>query len=266
MKLVVALDMATPDQNLDLVNRISATTAPADFALKVGLNTFIAGGFSFIEELKNRADFEIILDLKLYDIPTTMANAAYRIAETGLVNLMTIHASAGEQGMSEVMSAVKIYDNPPKVLGVTVLTSFTHDHCQKVYNRGRSEATEELVKEATCSGVDGVVCSAYDLGRIENWRSNNCKDKTLIKFVPGIELKPREDDQQRKGGLKEVVLGGADYIVVGRQIYNSEKPEAVVDMIVGKIDAMEKAFGVLERETKWTEEDDQEIEKWTSEV
>ena len=256
MKLVVALDLPTPEENLDLAEKFSSEGGALDLAFKVGLNTFIAAGPSFISDLKDirKSDlgdhFEICLDLKLYDIPNTMASAAERIAELG-VDLMTIHASAGEQGMRAVVDALKPIENAPKILAVTVLTSFTHDHCVRVYNFGRKDTTQRLAAGAISAGVDGVVCSAHDLETIRDIQDSLKPRPSITKFVPGIELKPRDDDQQRKGTLKDVIQGGADYIVVGRPIYTDDDPRAVVMKILGKIQVMEESWRTFNDTANW---------------
>ena len=257
MKLVVALDLPTPNENIDLVRKLTEDGSTLDIAFKVGLNTFIAGGRQFIEELKKTASRyegvqppEICLDLKLYDIPNTMATAAERICELD-VDMLTIHASAGEQGVKAVVEALKGKENAPKILAVTVLTSFTHDHCMKVYNSGRESTTSTLAQMAILSGVQGVVCSGSDLESIRYIQNSRKPRPSIIKFVPGIELKPRVDDQQRKATLKDVVMGGADYCVVGRPIYTDSNPYHVASMISSKIRKMEEAWIELNEANNW---------------
>lgn len=252
MKLVVALDLPTPEENLNLVRKLSPENGALDVAYKLGLNTFVAAGPNFIEELRQISFIgtEICLDLKLYDIPNTMASTAERIAELG-VDLITIHASAGEQGMKAVVEALKNVENAPKILAVTVLTSFTHDHCVRVYNFGRKDATQRLAAGAVAAGVDGIVCSAHDLETIRDIQDSLKPRPRIIKFVPGIELKPRDDDQNRKGTLKDVIQGGADYIVVGRPIYKDDNPRDVVLNILEKIGIMEMAWKTFNETSNW---------------
>jgi orotidine-5'-phosphate decarboxylase len=260
MKLVVALDLPTPEENLDLVRKLSTDGNILDIAYKVGFNTFVAAGPKFIEDLKTisaRYDDalqhpkpEICLDLKLYDIPNTMASTAERITELG-VDLITIHASAGEQGMRAVVDALKNIENSPKVLAVTVLTSFTHEHCLRVYKEGRTNTTQSLAAEAITAGVDGIVCSSNDLETIRDIQDSLKPRPSIIKFVPGIELQPRDDDQKRKGTLKDVIQGGADYIVVGRPIYKDDNPCDVVSKILEKIKIMEESWATFNETANW---------------
>jgi orotidine-5'-phosphate decarboxylase len=181
-----------------------------------------------------------------------MATAAERICELK-VDLMTIHASAGEQAMKTVMAALKEKKGAPKVLAVTVLTSFTHDHCQAVYGQSRSNTTKQLAEQAILAGVDGVVCSAADLDTIRSIQDTRKPRPSIIKFVPGIELKPRNDDQQRKATLREVIQRGADYIVVGRPIYEDSAPFSVVQRILSKIRTMEDSWKLFNETANWSD-------------
>lgn len=252
MKLVVALDLPTPKTNLDLVKDIIESENTPDISFKVGLNTYIAGGPAFVKDLVNITSGynDICLDLKLYDIPNTMAESAKIIRDLG-VNLFTIHASSGEQGMCAVMNSLENIKEAPSVLAVTILTSFTNDHCCKIYKEGRTKTTNRLISEAISAGVDGVVCSSHHLKMVRDIQnlSNPCPN--VIKFVPGIELKPRKDDQVMKGTLKDVIQGDADYIVVGRQIYKDKNPCVVVSKILKKIKTMKKMWNDFNQTSIW---------------
>lgn len=254
MKLVVALDMPTPEANLELAKRL--VESGSTLALKVGLNTFVAAGPDFVRKLKAETPFEVALDLKLFDIPNTMASAAKQIAALG-VDLFTVHATAGSLALNEIRRALRSpdYPNPPKMLAVTVLTSMDAKAAEDMYSQPLADIMPHLVEVAVEGQADGVVCSPVDLPRIDEWvataRPRSGPPPKLIKFVPGIELTPRQDDQKRKGSLADALRGGADYIVVGRPIYQSPKPGEVAVKIVQKIEAMRNLIGQLEAESKW---------------
>ena len=121
MKLCVSLDLPTAKENLAIVKEIK----DFDVWLKVGFRSYIRDGKEFLEEIKAiNPNFKIFLDLKLYDIPNTMADAAEEIAKFGLVDMFNVHASAGTKAMSTVMDRIKDIPNKPLVLAVTALTSF----------------------------------------------------------------------------------------------------------------------------------------------
>lgn len=258
MKLAVALDLPTPAENESLVEQLIVRLHPdlkPGLTFKVGLNTYIAGGNEFIKKVV-ATGCEVTLDLKLYDIPNTMAQAAKRIAELG-VSMFTVHATAGSNAIREVYKAINCPDfpNPPKILAVTVLTSMEKDTCEAIYKRSSYMAAKTLIAQAVHGGTQGVVCSPVELPFVKGWVNEVMERQgpapKLITFIPGIELAPRADDQKRKGGLKEVVDGCADYIVVGRPIYQDKNPADVAGKILAKIRDMQRLKSEYEEEAKW---------------
>lgn len=258
MKLVVALDLPNPNDNKLLVEKLNALPdeQKAKVALKIGLNTFIAAGPSFVADAKQSTPFDLILDLKLHDIPNTMAAAARRAAELK-VSALTVHASAGQAAIREVVRALTgpAFPNAPKVFAVTVLTSMEKEACESIYKRSTFMQAKHLAIEALHGGADGIVCSPQELPFIDQWVADEMArsgpPRPLLKLVPGIELEPRKDDQKRKGGLKEVIEGKADLIVVGRPIYMAMDPAEVVVKILNKIDTMTALLDQYNAEAKW---------------
>jgi orotidine-5'-phosphate decarboxylase len=129
MKLCIALDLPTQEENLSLAKSISGLSD--NIWLKIGFRSYIRDGKSFIDELQ-KLGFKIFLDLKLYDIPNTMADAAEEIAKMG-VDMFNIHASAGKIAMKEVMDRLSKYEKRPLVLAVTALTSFDEATFEEIY-------------------------------------------------------------------------------------------------------------------------------------
>ena len=129
MKLCVALDLPTAQENIALASSLKGM----DVWLKVGLRSFIRDGEPLLSALRDCDDrFKIFLDLKLHDIPNTMADAAESIAHLG-IDMFNVHASAGKEAMECVMHRVNNMANPPLVLAVTALTSFNESGFQAVY-------------------------------------------------------------------------------------------------------------------------------------
>ena len=119
MKLCIALDLPTKEDNLALVKKLKSE----DVWLKVGLRSFIRDGEALLREIKSiNPSFKIFLDLKVYDIPNTMADAAESMAGLG-VDMFNVHASSGIKAMKMVMERVNTIPQPPIVLAVTALTS-----------------------------------------------------------------------------------------------------------------------------------------------
>ncbi len=227
MKLCVALDHPQREENLKLCKEIK----DFDVWLKVGFRSFIRDGKDFLKDIKDiNPNFKIFLDLKLYDIPNTMADAAFEIAKLG-VDMFNIHASSGKEAMSEVMKRLKEFKNPPLVLAVTALTSFDNDSFKKIYGEDIDKKAIEFAKDAFLSGLNGVVCSVFESRKIKENTDNK-----FLTLTPGIRpFKSNGDDQKRVGDLEMAKKEKSDFIVVGRPIYKSKNPKEVVEKILREI-------------------------------
>lgn len=224
MELCIALDLPSADENLALAKSLK----DYNVWMKVGFRTYIRDGKAFIEALKTiNPDFKIFLDLKLYDIPNTMADAAEEIAKLG-VDMFNIHASAGSVAMKTVMERLSKYKNRPLVLAVTALTSFDEAHFQEVYEKGIDVKAEQFAKMSYENGLDGVVCSTFESRAIKNATSND-----FLTLCPGIRPFGEDaGDQQRVATLELAKEEGVDYPVVGRPIYKDENPQSKVEQIL----------------------------------
>ena len=118
-------------------------------------------GARLLDELGKIAEFKVFLDLKLYDIPNTMADACEELAKIG-VDMINLHASAGSKAMSEVMSRLNALKKRPLVLAVSALTSFEEAEFKALYKQNINKAVLCMSKMAYESGLDGVVCSVYE--------------------------------------------------------------------------------------------------------
>ena len=224
MELCVALDLPTKEENLDLIKKIQ----DYDVWLKVGLRTYIRDGEDFLKAIKKiNPDFKIFLDLKLYDIPNTMADSAESIMGLG-VDMFNVHASAGKRAMLTVMDRLKKYDNRPIVLAVTALTSFSEGEFKDVYEKDISTKADQFAKDAKDSGLDGVVCSAFESESIKDITS-----KEFMTLTPGIRPFGEDSgDQKRVADVEFAKNALVDFIVVGRPIYQALNPAEVVNKIL----------------------------------
>lgn len=224
MKLCVALDLPSAKENLDLVRKIKEH----DVWLKVGLRAFIRDGYAFLTELKSiNPNFKIFLDLKLHDIPNTMADAAEEIAKFG-VDMFNVHASAGKVAMREVMQRISECKKQPIVLAVTALTSFDEENFQAIYNQDITSKATQFAKDAFESGIHGVVCSAFESNAIKTHTSAD-----FITLCPGIRpFGEAPGDQKRVANINVAKSEMVDFIVVGRPIYTSTSPITVVKKIL----------------------------------
>ena len=224
MELCVALDLPSAEENLALAESLKSYNV----WMKVGFRAYIRDGKPFIEALKAiNPDFKIFLDLKLYDIPNTMADAAEEIAKIG-VDMFNIHASAGAVAMKTVMDRLAPYENRPLVLAVTALTSFDEENFQSIYEKSIDAKAEQFAKMSYENGLDGVVCSTFESRAIKNATSEK-----FLTLCPGIRPFGEDaGDQQRVATLELANEEGVDYPVVGRPIYKSESPQTKVEEIL----------------------------------
>ena len=227
MKLCVALDNSTAKENLELAQQLK----DFDLWLKVGFRSYIRDGKEFLLELKKiNPNFKIFLDLKLYDIPNTMADAAIEIASLG-VDMFNVHASSGKVAMQTVMDRLSSLNKRPLVLAVTALTSFDNESFKSIYNDDINSKAILFAKDTYEAGLDGVVCSAFE--------SADIKNNTLNKFItltPGIRPFGEEaGDQKRVADIKLAKEQMVDFIVVGRPIYKSNNPKEVVKRILNTL-------------------------------
>jgi orotidine-5'-phosphate decarboxylase len=219
-RLIVALDAPDLETALRHVDRLG------DSALwyKVGLQLFCASGRRAVEALAERGK-RIFLDLKLHDIPATVERAV--LALEGIpVSLLTVHASGGPKMLSAAAAAARSLAVPPRLLGVTMLTSLDGTEIPALWSERTSleEKVLGLARIAARSGVAGVVASPLELKALRR----ELPPPFLI-VTPGVRG-PGEaaHDQKRTLSLPEALAGGADYVVVGRPILEASDPKAVV--------------------------------------
>lgn len=205
-RLIIALDT----DDLNLVKKLSAFFDPKLCLMKVGLQLYIAHGKKVLDYLSEQG-FEIFLDLKLHDIPNTVAKAIKEIQKFN-IKMTTIHS----QGGVEMINAALDQSNDIKILAVSLLTSLDKQDVSRLYDNDFEKQFEMLLKVITDTKTHGIVCSSHELVKIS--------DNNLIKVVPGIRNVDVSDDQKRIMSSKAAYANGADFIVVGRPIINSENP------------------------------------------
>lgn len=226
MELSLALDLPSKDENIELVKKLKEF----DIWLKVGLRSYIRDGNDFLYELKEiNPDFKIFLDLKLYDIPNTMADAAESIASLP-IDMFNIHASSGKKAMKTVMQRLGS-GKRPLVLAVTALTSFDEESFGAIYGESIAIKAGDFALDAYESGLDGVVCSVHESKEIKNMTN-----KEFITLTPGIRpAGDSADDQKRVATPQTAKENMSDFIVVGRPIYNSPNPKEATAKILASI-------------------------------
>jgi orotidine-5'-phosphate decarboxylase len=231
-QLIVALDFPTRDAAMELVDRLDGKVR----WLKVGLELYLAEGRPMVELLRNRG-YEVFLDLKLHDIPNTVAGAVRTAGASG-AGLLTLHASGGPVMLAAAADAASGLANAPRLLAVTVLTSMDQGQLQAV---GVEKAVESQVvglgEMAIAAGVSGLVCSPRD---ITSLRSSAAQDALLV--VPGIRPEGyAADDQSRTASAYQAIRAGASMLVVGRPVTRAADPAAAAAALLAEIAAAQNA-------------------------
>lgn len=222
----MSLDFSDQDQVFKLTQKID----PSRCRLKVGKELFTHAGPTLVEKLIEQG-FDIFLDLKYHDIPTTVAKACCIAAEMG-VWMINVHASGGVNMMRLVRETIDKQRNRPLVIGVTVLTSMNDaDLGQLGINKTVIEQVIHLAGLTEECGLDGVVCSSNE---VSNLRKEFGNDFCLV--TPGIRPEGiDQNDQQRIMTPAQAIIAGSDYLVVGRPITRAADPLKALEAIENEI-------------------------------
>ena len=221
-KVIVALDNKSLKQIVSIVKK----TKSEAYGFKIGKEFFYNYGIEGYKKIYKLSS-NIFLDLKLHDIPNTVEKALKAILKLKPL-LTTIHLSGGDE-MQKV--SAKLKNSKTKILGVTILTSLNSLQTKKYYN---NQNVNQLVKKfalnAKKNNLDGIVCSPLEITTVRK----EIGHKMLI-IVPGIRLEKKQnskkDDQKRILTPKEAINLGADYLVIGRPIVESNNPQKTLKEI-----------------------------------
>jgi orotidine-5'-phosphate decarboxylase len=229
--LAIALDYPDATLALALVDRLGNTCQ----WFKVGMELYYATGNRIIQQLRDRG-FNVFLDLKLHDIPNTVAGAVRSATQAG-ASLLTLHASGGAAMMSAAAEAASA-PGSPRLLAVTVLTSMDANELAGIgITASPAQQVLRLAKLAKKSGIDGMVCSAEEVAAL---RKETGPDTLLV--VPGIRLAGGAmDDQKRIATPAQAIADGASMLVVGRPITRAADPAEAARTILEQIEQAQPA-------------------------
>jgi orotidine-5'-phosphate decarboxylase len=225
----VALDYPDAAAALALVRQLR----PELCRLKVGKELFTAAGPRLVEGLV-AAGFDVFLDLKFHDIPSTVAKAVAAAGRLG-VWMVNVHASGGTQMMRAAREAIPA--GGPLLIAVTVLTSMSQRDLDELgVALPLPQQVLHLAGLAQHSGLDGVVCSAEEARAIRERLGDD-----FLCVTPGIRLATAEaDDQQRVMTPEAALDAGSTHLVIGRPVTGAEDPAAALLAIARRIDEHEK--------------------------
>ena len=231
-KLVLALDV----DDISKAKKLVDTLSPYIGTFKVGLQMFCGYGLEIINYIKEK-NSDFFLDVKLHDIPNTVKNASYNVIKNG-ANFFNVHAVGGIEMMKAAkegaLEACEKYNKkPPKILAVTLLTSISEEILKNELKNSLSpkEYVLQLAKNAKLAGLDGVVASVKELSYIKDELGDD-----FIVLTPGIRPTwASTNDQKRIATPKEAIKLGADYIVLGRAITNSQNETEAIEKVYKEI-------------------------------
>jgi len=222
-EIILALDL----ENRKQIHQVLEKTGDRLTWVKVGLQSYLRDGPSLVRELADSGK-KVFLDLKLHDIPNTMAKSLESLAALP-VGLLTLHACAGPEALLKCSEFARSAMPEVTLLGVTVLTSTNEEGLRAIGVSGPvEEQVQKLASLAVENGVGGIVCSPLELPRL---RQSLPESTTLV--TPGIRPKEAEiGDQKRIMTPGEAKLAGANYLVIGRPILAAPEPSKALDAIL----------------------------------
>ena len=221
-RCIVALDVPSRAEALRLVDSLAGVV---NF-YKIGLELFAAGeGRPLLDELTKRG-CRVFVDLKLFDVPQTVARTTARLAGSG-ATFLTVH---GNDAIIE--AAVRERGDSLKILAVTALTSLDDADLRDLgFQCNTAELVLSRAKRASALGCDGVVSSGWEIAPI---RAAGLDALTLV--TPGVRLdKGGKDDQKRTGAPADMIAAGGDYLVVGRPIRDADNPASAAQAVIDDI-------------------------------
>jgi orotidine-5'-phosphate decarboxylase len=224
-RLIVALDVSCAQAAMEMADQLQGTCR----WFKVGMELYYSAGGSVVAQLRERG-FEVFLDLKLCDIPNTVAGAVRAVSNVG-ASLLTVHAGGGEEMMRAAVAAAAL-PNAPQLLAVTVLTSLDAPALAALgVADPPGEQVLRLARLAQKAGINGFVCSPEEVASV---RAAMGAEARLV--VPGIRpAGAAPDDQKRVATPANAIAQGASMLVVGRPITQAQDPARAAASILAEI-------------------------------
>lgn len=200
--------------------------------VKIGLQTYLRDGPEFLRDVATSGK-SIFLDLKLHDIPNTMAKAVESVANLP-IRMLTLHANAGPEALEKCASTAEKFLPDTKLLAVTVLTSMNQGNLRSIgVTHSIDDQVDGLARMATQAGINGIVCSPLELVRLKPLLPQST---TFV--TPGIRPGGSSTgDQKRIMTPSQASMAGANFLVIGRPILTAENPGDALSAIQEELNA-----------------------------
>ena len=230
-KIIIALDGMDKNNVFNLLEKI-----PEIIWVKVGLELFVSEGPDVVSILRDQGK-KIFLDLKFHDIPTTVARACFEASQTG-AEFISLHTCAGINALKMAKEAAhegaaKVNLMPPKLLGITILTSWTNESFASdlLINQSIDIRVKHLAELSSKSGLGGCVCSPREVQFLRE-----VYPETFELVTPGIRALGSDiNDQSRVSDASEAIKMGASKLVIGRAITKSNDPAYMFKSFCDKV-------------------------------
>lgn len=223
--VIIACDFASAKQTFDFLEKFTGVKP----FVKIGMELFYAEGPSIVREIKARGH-KIFLDLKLHDIPNTVKKSMAVLKNLD-VDMTNLHAGGTKRMMSAAIEGLTREDGTrPLLIAVTQLTSTDEESMRNdlLIEKPIDEVVMHYAKNAKDSGLDGVVCSPLEAGKV-----HDVCGKGFLTVTPGVRFADGDiGDQKRVMTPAQAKEIGSDYIVVGRPITAAENPVAAYERCV----------------------------------
>ncbi len=227
-RTIIALDNMSKSSIFEFLKTIEGRIP----TVKIGMETFYRYGRNLVEEISDQFQLKIFLDLKLHDIPNTVFKSINALE--GLpIKFLTLHLTGGAKMVEDAILSARESLPKTSLLGVSYLTSLGSNDFEKIFSYQNNEevnkALERLFHMALSTGLHGVVLSGNDLAQL-NALSKNFSRPKILSVCPGIRFQDEIDsqniqDQNRVCSPRKAIDDGADFLVIGRSLTQTDKLE-----------------------------------------
>jgi len=217
-KIILALDTTNLNKAINITNQVKNKI----FTVKLGLEFFNAHGKEGIKKFNEIGVTNLMLDLKLKDIPQTVYKSIKALDDINF-GFLTVHGQGGRQMVIEAKKAAKEIKCKPKILMVTILTALNDNDLKDMGNNNTVDQQVESLAKLAKELKTGVVCSGQEAKTVRKILGDD-----LLVFTPGIRMNNNKDDQKRTCTPEDSIKNGSNKIIMGRSLINGNIEENLI--------------------------------------